>query len=45
MKKMYKKPETEVLNINAEHLMDSMGASPQGSYHTGGEGGDIPDAD
>ena len=41
---MYKEPETEVLNISAEHLMDSIGASPQGSYQGTG-GGDIPDAD
>ena len=41
MKKMYNKPQTEVTPIISEHLMDSFGSSPQGSY----PGVDIPDAD
>ena len=41
MKHMYKQPETEVTPIASERLMDSFGASPQGSYPST----DIPEAD
>ena len=43
MKKMYQQPEMEVLNVSAERLMDSMTASPQGSYQSSGS--EIPEGD